>query len=631
MSSPPTPAANDGTLPAGTVLGPWRLEAPIASGGFGDVYRARDKLTGTRRAAVKVLQQHRQLASDFRDRFLQEIALLSQIESPNIVRLYDADVTEDGVVWMAMELLEGKTLAAILREGPRLSIPDILKILGDVADGVQAAHMLGVIHRDLKPDNIFITTKGVAKVLDFGIAKLDDPDGVALVNSTEEQRVLGTTPYMSPERLQGGRVDLRCDVFALGIIGYESFTGRHPFAEADGTFVGQFQLMASIMVREPGGPRDPASQPEGVDSNGRPYDGRWDGAPYAAWLLVKRAMAKAPRDRHASMAEVKREILAVRAAYLVDHGLSELALERVITSSPGDASLALVASREPPPVEPQDTTTSQMVRAAPTAKAAPAAAAAARPAEAAGSTRAGQPALARESLPSLPSATTPEASAGDEASPANPTAAPRTAFAGHGTVPMAHVTPAMLGRQAARRAGKPGTMRMSIPSPEPSQVVAVPAAAVRAAPGRPPMESAPARITLEPSLGDATPMPAPVEARNARIRVALIAVVILACAVTLAVAMQSVWSPRAAGPSHAASGSTASADSTSATPAPAADESSPVPTSAPAAPTATAASAPTATAAVPKISPSTAPRGTSTARPAAAAPRPSHSGVVLVE
>ena len=291
-------------------LGPWRILAPLGAGGMGEVYIAEHSWLPTRRAALKVLQVERLGASRFAgsrfaERFRAEAALLASIDHPNVVRLYDAQITEDGRAWMAMELLTGKALNELLRERGRTGIPSTLQILGDVADGAHAAHLLGIVHRDLKPGNIFITSKHVAKVLDFGTSKLLEHRMTlrSLAPSTAQNVVLGTIPYMSPEQLLNDALDHRSDIYALGIITYQMLSGHHPFVHPDEP-CGADELGYRALFTEP-----------------TPIDTYVQGCPMELWLLIRSMLARKRDDRPSSMAKVAEKMRALRGEYLAERGL----------------------------------------------------------------------------------------------------------------------------------------------------------------------------------------------------------------------------------------------------------------------------------------------------------------------
>ena len=223
-------------LPAGTKLGPYVVQSLIGTGGMGEVYRARDTRLD-RTVAVKVIP--RSLSADpfRRQRFEREARAISALQHPNICTLYDIG-SQDGTEYLVMEYLEGETLAERLLKG-RLSLDQTVRYATEVADALDGAHRRGIVHRDLKPANIFITTHGEAKVLDFGLAKLDEPNASSNVTPdlavtapealTSPGVAMGTVAYMSPEQARGDELDARTDIFSMGAVLYEMVTGKPAF------------------------------------------------------------------------------------------------------------------------------------------------------------------------------------------------------------------------------------------------------------------------------------------------------------------------------------------------------------------------------------------------------------------
>jgi len=208
-------------------LGRYRLDAFIGEGGMGRVYRAFDPSLG-RPVAIKILPPELVHDRDRLERFIREARTASALNHPNVVTIYEIGASDD-THFIAMELLEGET---ILARG-KLELRRAIELIAQVADGVAAAHAAGVIHRDLKPDNIIVTKSGFAKILDFGLAKLREApvqaDG-ATARRTDPGTVLGSVGYMSPEQAAGREVDHRTDIFSLGCILYEAISGRRAFA-----------------------------------------------------------------------------------------------------------------------------------------------------------------------------------------------------------------------------------------------------------------------------------------------------------------------------------------------------------------------------------------------------------------
>jgi serine/threonine protein kinase/tetratricopeptide (TPR) repeat protein len=214
-----------------TSVGRYRILRPIGSGGMGEVYLAEDpKLQ--RNVALKILSEPDEKA---KRRFVREAITASQISHPNVAVVYEAGEADDGTAFIAMQYVEGETLRDRFRRGP-MAIPEIIRILTEVADALDDAHRRGIVHRDIKPGNIMIDARGHAKVLDFGIAKMLDvghivtPDQATETAQTAAGTFVGTLQYVSPEQASGGVLDQRSDIFSLGIVLNEMLTGSNPFA-----------------------------------------------------------------------------------------------------------------------------------------------------------------------------------------------------------------------------------------------------------------------------------------------------------------------------------------------------------------------------------------------------------------
>ena len=220
-------AQEDPLLPGGFMVGPYSVVTLLARGGMGDVYRATDSRL-SRDVALKVLAQTKTGDPRRVERFLHEARVTASLDHPNVVRVYDVGRFEDRA-YLVAELLEGETLRARIERGP-IPPEEVLRIGVEIARGLAAAHAAGLVHRDLKPDNVFLTRSGTTKILDFGIAKLAQDESVRDGFSTLTGVVLGTTGYLSPEQIQGARVDARADLFALGAVLFEMITGKRAFA-----------------------------------------------------------------------------------------------------------------------------------------------------------------------------------------------------------------------------------------------------------------------------------------------------------------------------------------------------------------------------------------------------------------
>src|SRR6266498_986361 len=221
-------------LEAGKRLGPYEVLAPLGAGGMGEVYRARDTRLG-REVAVKVLPAEAASDSSRLKRFEKEARSASSLNHPNIVTIYEIGQA-DSVSYIAMELVQGRTLREVIVEGP---VPPkrVLAFAAQIADALAKALEAGIVHRDLKPENLMVTREGFVKVLDFGLAKLALPESgevsampTMAQPETQPGVVLGTVGYMSPEQASGKPVNFRSDQFSFGSILYEMATGKRAFS-----------------------------------------------------------------------------------------------------------------------------------------------------------------------------------------------------------------------------------------------------------------------------------------------------------------------------------------------------------------------------------------------------------------
>ncbi len=217
----------------GQTLGHYRIESKLGEGGMGVVYKARDTHLD-RPVAIKVLPAEAVANPERKRRFVQEAKAASALNHPNIITIYDIDTT-NGVDFIAMEFVPGKALDSLLgRKG--LSLGEALRYAVQIADALAKAHGAGIVHRDLKPGNIMVTDEGLVKVLDFGLAKLIEPEAadertLTLDRDprTQEGTIVGTVAYMSPEQALGEELDARTDLFSFGVVLYEMATGRQAF------------------------------------------------------------------------------------------------------------------------------------------------------------------------------------------------------------------------------------------------------------------------------------------------------------------------------------------------------------------------------------------------------------------
>jgi len=281
----------------GTRLSHYLIEEQIGEGGMGVVYKARDTRL-LRHVAIKILPAHLVSHDRNRERLVQEARAASALNHPNICTVHDIGEA-NGVHFIVMELLEGQTLREILEARGRLPEDEVIEMAAKVCDALTAAHSKGIIHRDIKPDNIMVTREGVVKVMDFGLAKLLDEEDGQLKPSATDSLLLskdllktsvstfqGTATYMSPEQIEKRRIDGRTDVFSVGVLLYELLTGTPPFAGRDSVAV-----MKAILKDEP-----------------KPVTERVPGISPEVDAAVMKALVKRPTERHAS-ASAFREVL----------------------------------------------------------------------------------------------------------------------------------------------------------------------------------------------------------------------------------------------------------------------------------------------------------------------------------
>jgi len=259
----------------GSTISHYEVLEKLGEGGMGMVYKARDLQLG-RFVAVKVLLPGPGESPDRRARFLQEARAASSLNHPSIITIHDIVAVANGDC-IVMELVRGQTLAEMLEAG-KIPVVDCLKYAMQMADALTAAHGIGIVHRDLKPANVMVTPEGLAKVLDFGLAKLagdnhtpfDLGDSGATMSisaqglaggspRTQEGAIMGTLSYMSPEQAQGGKVDARSDIFSYGSVLYELLTRAKAFHGPTG-----LETLAAILRDDPRKFPDDSDVPEDV-------------------------------------------------------------------------------------------------------------------------------------------------------------------------------------------------------------------------------------------------------------------------------------------------------------------------------------------------------------------------------
>ena len=248
-------ASSRSILAEGDTIGRYRVHELLGSGGMGDVYLAEDPRLG-RKIALKLLPRELHADVDRLRRFEQEARTASALSHPNVCVIYEVGETEDGRSFIAMEYVEGHSLRQVL-ERPRLagsgmSVAEAIDIGAQIALGLAAAHAAGIVHRDVKPENVIVRPDGLVKVLDFGLAKLAEKPTVSKASQrgrsvhTEPGMVLGTVQYMSPEQTRGLAVDARTDVWSLGAVIYEMLAGHPPFEGATSS-----DIIVAVLDREP--------------------------------------------------------------------------------------------------------------------------------------------------------------------------------------------------------------------------------------------------------------------------------------------------------------------------------------------------------------------------------------------
>jgi serine/threonine-protein kinase len=283
----------------GTTISHYEILEKLGEGGMGLVFKARDIQLG-RFVAIKVLISGAGESTDHRARLVQEARAASSLNHPNIITIHDIVTIEEGEC-IVMEFVRGKTIADLIEAG-RLPAIDCLKYATQISDALSAAHSIGIIHRDLKPANVMVTPEGLAKVLDFGLAKLsgedEGPDALgfgdtdrtmSIHNSrpkTAEGAIIGTVAYMSPEQAQGQRIDARSDIFSFGAVLYEMFTGDRAFRGSSG-----LATLTAVL-------RD----------NPQEFSKTKVDAPQEAQEIVMRCLRKDPDQRFQSMKDVKTAI-----------------------------------------------------------------------------------------------------------------------------------------------------------------------------------------------------------------------------------------------------------------------------------------------------------------------------------
>ncbi len=278
-----------------TIGGHYRIVSCLGQGGMGTVYKAWHNLL-EKLVAVKMLHLHRTLDRRFMLRFQQEAQTLSALDDPHIVRIYEFGLHRGEQPFLVMEYLEGAPLSDLIESSGAVGFQHTLAIVYQACLALQHAHEKGVVHRDLKPSNIMLLKAAdggeVVKVVDFGIAKLDDLDGRTPLKVTQTGEIFGSPYYMSPEQCQGGKLDQRSDIYSLGCLFYECLSGQAPFDGAS-----MFEVVHKQMN----------DLPEGLARH-------LSGVPQGSLIeaVVLKCLAKNPEQRYQSMHELAQDIEAIQ-------------------------------------------------------------------------------------------------------------------------------------------------------------------------------------------------------------------------------------------------------------------------------------------------------------------------------
>ena len=282
----------DQSLPEGTfeegslVVGRYRIENKIGSGGMGEVFLAHDDATD-RTVAIKVLFPHYANDKIVFSRFRNEVEIASKLDHPRIVRLFELGSAGEGSAFVSMELVTGGTLADRIYDGEsQLSVLEQIEFLVQIADGLAYAHDRGIVHRDLKPENILITETGEVKVADFGLARSVHIE----LHLTPSGEAVGTPYYMSPEQVRGKGTDARSDIYSLGIIAFEMLCKRRPFQAEN------YMAVATMHLTYPLPDVNEFCQ----------------GAPRSYRHFIENCCEKKPTNRYSSMHEIKDELLTIK-------------------------------------------------------------------------------------------------------------------------------------------------------------------------------------------------------------------------------------------------------------------------------------------------------------------------------
>ncbi len=266
----------------GLRLGDYQVLRRLGRGGMADVYAARH-LTLGRDVAMKVLQRQYAQDKDYVERFRREARAAARLNHPNIVQVYDVG-NVDSLHYITQELIDGENLREHLQRRGTLSAEEAIEVIIGVASALEIAAEAGITHRDIKPENIMRSSRGIVKVADFGLARLGPDVGTSQANLTQAGLTLGTPRYMSPEQIQGHTVDVRSDLYSLGVTMYHLLAGRPPFEAEDALALAVLHLHETPM---------PLDRARGASD-----------LPEALIAIISRLMSKLPKDRFQSPREL---------------------------------------------------------------------------------------------------------------------------------------------------------------------------------------------------------------------------------------------------------------------------------------------------------------------------------------
>jgi serine/threonine protein kinase len=309
-------------------LGRYRIVGELGRGAMGTVYRAHDPLID-REVAIKTLHPDlpEEVIAEVRERFLREAKSAGRLNHPNIVTIFDVG-EQDGVAYMAMELLEGRSLQQILGESQRLPFQAVADLVAQIADALDRAQQLGIVHRDVKPANIVVSASGHAKLTDFGVAYVPSS------TMTQTGTMIGSPRYMSPEQVLGLPIDPRSDIFSLGVVLYEMLAGRPPFVRPSDSTV--FPLINRIAAE----PHPPVTQ---LDPS----------IPAAFEVILSKALAKKPEDRYQRAGGMANDLRNLRSLKPPS-----------AASAPADDEKTMVLARDTRTIQPQHEKTTLVPAAA---------------------------------------------------------------------------------------------------------------------------------------------------------------------------------------------------------------------------------------------------------------------------